>query len=103
MNHTPEEAVERVLSKYPQATIISSRQHLGRNSKGFNEVVFRLPCTTNHFDIEGGAVCQRCNKLISRNQLGQEVDPPEDYKFTTYDPDNFNPAKGGNKASDDYW
>ncbi len=36
-------------------------------------------CKTNHFDVQAGA-CPRCGKLILRDDLGREIDPPENRK-----------------------
>ena len=34
------------------------------------------PCG-NHFDIEGGEQCPRCGKIVLRDQMGREINPPE--------------------------
>lgn len=46
-------------------------------SEDSDEPVAKVPCTTNHFDIAGGNVCRRCGKLVRRDDLGREIDPPE--------------------------
>lgn len=36
-----------------------------------------VPCAKNHFNIETGAQCPRCGKIIQRDGLGREIDAPE--------------------------
>ncbi len=45
---------------------------------------------------ESGLYCPRCNVTYDPSDL-------EDDESAVCDPDHLNPAKGGNRASDDYW
>lgn len=39
-------------------------------------------CTKNHFDIENGAQCPRCGKMIERDGSGREINAPESVRPT---------------------
>jgi hypothetical protein len=34
-------------------------------------------CKINHFDIPDSETCPRCGKIVKRNELGREIDAPE--------------------------
>lgn len=35
------------------------------------------PCKINHLDVPTGDACPRCGKIVLRNELGREINPPE--------------------------
>ena len=71
------------------------REAVGRAD---DENLRNIPAYVSYFYNEAPRQCWG-----SQAKMDAWLEAKQSTKATAYDPDHLNPAKGGNRASDDYW